>query len=102
MSVNALYSITVVEWLRATKVNFSSTTALSLADIEGLPSNNTMGPVNERTLQYVRKNHAEKRKEDRHGRFIKKRAQNGEHNKMIKQVRTPPAHFRKKGRTPSL
>ena len=40
-------------------INFSSTTALRFADLEGLPSNNTMGSVNARPLQDVKLNHDE-------------------------------------------
>ena len=50
LSVSRLYSITGVDWLIAAGINFSSTTALRFADLEGLPSNNTMGPVNARTI----------------------------------------------------
>ena len=57
LSVSRLYSITGVDWLIAASINFSSTTALRFADLEGLPSNNTMGPVNARPLQDVRLNH---------------------------------------------
>ena len=56
LSVSRLYSITGVDWLIAASINFSSTTALRFADLEGLPSNNTMGPVNARPLQDVRLN----------------------------------------------
>ena len=38
-SVTGLYSITVLDWLRAAEINFSSTTALTLAALEGLPIN---------------------------------------------------------------
>ena len=60
LSVNGLYSIVRVDWLVV--INFSSTTALRLADLERLPSNNTMGPVNAKSLQGVRKNHSEQTK----------------------------------------
>ena len=43
-SVNRLYSIVGVDWLIAAGINFSSTTALRFADLEGLPLNNTLGP----------------------------------------------------------
>ena len=46
LSVSGLYSITGVDWLIAAGINFSSTTALRFADLEGLPSNNTRGPMN--------------------------------------------------------
>ena len=56
LSVKGLYSIAGVDWLIAAGINFSSTTALRFADLEGLLSNNTMGPVNARPLQDVKKN----------------------------------------------
>ena len=59
LSVNGLYSITGVDWLIAAGINFSSTTALRFTNLEGLPSNNTMGPVNARPLQDVKLNHDE-------------------------------------------
>ena len=49
LSVSGLYSITGVDCLIAAGINFSSTTALRFADLEELPSNNTMGPVNARS-----------------------------------------------------
>ena len=59
LSVNGLYSITGVDWLIAAGINFSSITALRFADLEGLPSNNTMGPVSARPLQDLKLNHGE-------------------------------------------
>ena len=59
LSVSGLYSITGVDWLIAAGINFSSTTALRFGDLEGLPSNNTMGPVNARPFQDVKLNHDE-------------------------------------------
>ena len=44
LSVNELYSIVGVDWLIAAGINFSSKRGLQFADLEGLPSNNTMGP----------------------------------------------------------
>ena len=70
LSVSRFYSITDVDWLIAASINFSSTTALRFADLEGLPSNNTMGPVNARPLQDVRLNHDEGNREERPGREI--------------------------------
>ena len=55
-SINGLYSIAGVDWLIAAGIYFSSTTALRFADLEGLPSNYTMGPVNARPLQDVKMN----------------------------------------------
>ena len=53
LSVNGLYSITGVDWLIAAGINFSSTSTLRFVDLEGLPSNNRMGPINARPLQDV-------------------------------------------------
>ena len=70
LSVSGLYSITGVDWLIAAGINFSSTTALRFADLEGLPSNNTMGPVNARPLQDVKLNHDEGNREERGRRLV--------------------------------
>ena len=52
-------------WLIAAGIKFSSTTALIFADLKGLPSNNTMGP-----LQDVKLNHDEGNREGRPGRLL--------------------------------
>ena len=79
LSVSRVYSITGVDWLIAASINFSSTTVLRFADLEGLPPNNTMGPVNARPLQDVRLNHDEGNREERPGRFLTTRAPIGQH-----------------------
>ena len=89
LSVSRLYSITGVDWSIAASINFSSTTALRFADLEGLPSNNTMGPVKARPLQDVRLNHDEGNREERPGRFLVTRAPIGQHVKMFRQVSSP-------------
>ena len=94
LSVCRLYSITGVDWLIAVGINFSSTTVLRFADLEGLPSNNIMGPVNARPLQDERLNHDEGNREERPGRFLTTRAPIGQHMKMFKQVATPPSHVK--------
>ena len=98
LSVSRLYSITGVDWLIAASINFSSTTALRFADLEGLPSNNTMGPVNARPLQDVRLNHDEGNCEERPGRFLMTRAPIGQHvkMKMFRQLTTPPGHVKER------
>ena len=96
LSVNRLYSITGVDWLIAASINFSSTTALRFADLEGLPSNNTMGPVNARPLQDVRLNHDEGNREERPGRFLTTRAQIGQHVKIFRRLTTPPGHVKER------
>ena len=96
LSVSRLYWITGVDWLMAASINFSSTTALRFADLKGLPSNNTMGPVNARPLQDVRLNHDEGNREERPGRFLVTRAPIGQHVKMFRQVSSPPGHVKER------
>ena len=96
LSVSRVYSITGVDWLIAASINFSSMTALRFADLEGLPSNNTMGPVNARPLQDVRLNHDEGNREERPGRFLTTRAPIGQHVKMFRQLTTPPGHVKER------
>ena len=96
LSVSRLYSITGVDWLIAASINFSSTTALRFAELEGLPSNNSMGPVNARPLQYVRLNHDKGNREERPGRFLTTRAPIGQHVKIFRQLTTPPGHVKER------
>ena len=96
LSVNELYSIVGVDWSIAAGINFSSTTALRFADLEGLPSNNTMGPVNAKPLQDVKLNHDEGNRDERPGRFLTTRAPIGQHVKMFRQVKAPPGHVKER------
>ena len=92
-SVNGLYPIEGVEWLITAEINFSSATVLRIADFEGLPSKNSMGSVNARTLQDVRRvNNEKQRRDERPERFLEKPVPNGQHVEMLRQVRAPPAH----------
>ena len=95
-SVNGLYSISGVDWLKAAGIKLSSTTALSFADLEGLSSNNTMGPVNARPLQDVKLNHDKGNREERRGRFLTTRAPIGQNVKISRQVKTPPGHVKER------
>ena len=96
LSVNGLYSITGVDWLIAAGINFSSTTALRFADLKGLPSINTIVPVNARPLQDVKLNHDEGNREERPGRFLTTRAPIGQHVKMFRQMKAPPGHMKER------
>ena len=62
----------------AAGINFNSTTALRFADLEVLPPNNTMLPVNARPLQNVKMNLDEGNREERPGRFLITRAPIGQ------------------------
>ena len=90
LPVNGLYSITGVDWLIAAGRNFSSTTALRFADLKGLLSNNTMGPVNARPLQNVKLNHDEGNREERPGRFLTTRAPIDQHVKKVQADKSTP------------
>ena len=57
LSVNGCTRSQAWTGLIAAGIKFSLTTALRFADLEGLPSNNTMGPVNAKPLQDVKLNH---------------------------------------------
>ena len=96
LSVNGPYSITGVDWLIAAGINFSSTTALRFADLEGLPSNNTMGPVNARPLQDVKLNHNEGNRDERPEIFLTTRAPIGQHVEIFRQVKAPPGHVKER------
>ena len=96
LSVNGLDSIVTVDWLIAAGINFSSTTFLRFADLEGQLSNNIMGTVNARPVQNVRMNHSEGNREERPGRFLMTTEPIGQHVEMFEQVRAPPSHVKER------
>ena len=96
LSINGLYSIAGVDWLIAVGINFNSTTALIFAGLEGLTSNNTMGPINARSLQVVKLNHDEGNREKRPRNFLTTRAPIGQHVKKFRQIRAPPGHVKER------
>ena len=53
-TVSGLYRIAGVNWLLAEEEQFSCTTTLRLVDLEGLPRDNTMGPLNTKSLTDAR------------------------------------------------
>ena len=99
LSVNGVYSITSVDdWLIAAGINISSTSPLRFVDLEGLPSNKTIGPVSSTPLQDVKLNHDEGNREERPGRFffLTTRAPIGQHIKMFRQIKAPPGHVKER------
>ena len=96
LSVSGLYSITGVDWLIAAGISFSSTTALRFADLEGLPSNNIMGPVNARPLRDAKLNHDEGNREERPRRSLITRAPIGQDVKMFRQLKTTLGHVKER------
>ena len=53
-TVSGLHRIAGVGWLFSEEEQFSSSTALQLVDLEGLPGDNTVGPLNTRSMTDVR------------------------------------------------
>ena len=53
-TVTRLYRIPGVDWLLAEQEQFSSATTLTFVDLDGLPQDNTFGPLNTRSLTNVR------------------------------------------------
>ena len=102
LSVSGLDTVAGMDWLIAAGIYLSSTTALRFSNLEALPSNNTMGPVNARPLQDVKLNHYEGNREERPGRFLTTRAPIGQHVKMFKQLRAPPSHVKERAYTKQL
>ena len=78
-SVSRLYRIPGVDWLLAEQEQFSSTTTIRHADMNGLPQDNTFGPLNTRSLTDVRK-----------GKFQTDNKPNNKHHKMYRQFAKPP------------
>ena len=67
---------------------------MRFADLEGLPSDIIMGPVNARPLQDVKLNHDEGNRTERPGRFLTTRVPIRQHVEMLKQIRGPPGHVK--------
>ena len=53
-TVSGLYRISGVDWLLAEQEQLSSATTLRFVDLEGLPQDNTFGPLNTQSLTDVR------------------------------------------------
>ena len=54
-TVSRLYRIPGVDWLLAEQEQFSSATTLRFVYLDGLPQDNTFGPLNTRSLTDVRR-----------------------------------------------
>ena len=89
-SVSRLYRIPGVDWLLAEQEQFSSTTTLRHADLNGLPQDNTFGPLNTRSLTDVRQRTRELTPPARKGKFQADNKPNNKHHKMYRQFAKPP------------
>ena len=81
-TVSQLYRIPGVDWLLAEQEQFSSTTTLRHADLNGLPQDNTFGPLNTRSLTDVRQRARELTPPARKGKFQADNKPNNKHHKM--------------------
>ena len=89
-TVSRLYRIPGVDWLLAEQEQFSSTTTLQHADLNGLPQDNTFRPLNTRSLTDVRQRARELTPPARKGKFQKDSKPNNKHHKMYRQFAKPP------------
>ena len=89
-TVSRLYRIPGVDWLLAEQEQFSSTTTLRHADLNGLPQDNTFEPLNTRSLTDVRKRARELTPPARRGKFQTENKPNNKHHKMYRQFAKPP------------
>ena len=89
-TVSRLYRTPGVDWLLAEQEQFSSTTTLRHADLNGLPQDNTFGPLNTRSLTDVRQRARELTPPARRGKFQTENKPNNKHHKMYRQFAKPP------------
>ena len=89
-TVSRLYRIPGVDWLLAEQEQFSSSTSLRHADLNGLPQDNTFGPLKTRSLTDVRQRTRERTPSARKGKFQTENKPNNKHHKMYRQFAKPP------------
>ena len=89
-TVSRLYRVPGVDWLLAEQEQFSSTTTLPHADLNGLPRDNTFGPLNARSLTVFRRRGRELTPPARKGKFLTDNKPNNKHHKMYRQIARPP------------
>ena len=79
-----------MDWLLAEQEQFSSATTLRYVDLNGLPHDNTFGPMNTRSLTDVRRRARELTSPARKGKFLVENKPNNRHHKMYRQFAKPP------------
>ena len=89
-TVTSLYRIPGVDWLLVEQEQFSSATTLRFVDLDGLPQDNTFGPLNTRSLTDVRRRARELTPPARKGKFLAENKPNNKHHKMYRQFSKPP------------
>ena len=88
-TVSRLYRIPGVDWLLAKQEQFSSATTPRYV-LNGLPQDNTFGPLNTRSLTDVRRRARELTPPARKGKFLAENKPNNKHHKMYRQFAKPP------------
>ena len=89
-TVSRLYRKPDVDWLLAEQEQFSSATTLRYVDFNGLPQDNTFGPLNTRSHTDVRRRARELTPPARKGKFLAENKRNNRHHKMYRQFAKPP------------
>ena len=88
-TMSGLYRISGVDWLLADQEQLSSATTLKFVDQEGLPQDNTFGPLNTRSLTDVRRRVRELTPPSRRGKFLTENKPHNKHHKMYRQFSKP-------------
>ena len=89
-TVSRLYRIPGLDWLLAEREQFSSSTTLRFVDLDGLPQDNTFGPLNTRSLTDVCRRARELTPPARKGNFLAENKPNNKHHKLYRQFSKPP------------
>ena len=89
-TVSRLYRIPGVDWLLVEQEQFSSATTLRFVDFDGLPQDNTFGPLNTRSLTDVRRRARELTPPAQKGTFLAENKLNNKHHKRYRQLSEPP------------
>ena len=88
--MSRLYRIPGVDWLVAGQEQFSSATTLRYVDLSRLPQDNTLRPLNTRSLTDVRQRARKLTPPAQKGKFLAKNKPNNKHHKMYRQFAKPP------------
>ena len=90
-TVSELYRIPGVDWLFAEQEQFSSATTLRFVDLDGLPQDNTFGPLNTQSLTDARRRARKLTPPSSRGKFLTENKRNNKHQKMYRQFSKPPS-----------
>ena len=89
-TLSGLYRIPGVDWLLVEQKLFSSATTLRFVDLNGLPQDNTFGPLNTRSLTDVRRRARELTTPSQRGKILTENKPSNKHHKMYRQFSKPP------------